>query len=238
MILIQCSAVINNTMFSYLRQAFRPPNILPSTNVFNNLGSALVNQVRHFAGRKGGAKRMKYNDFPHTPRQSGFGKKMEFFWPKGYRTQRMAVWENSRQHVLYDNSRKRWMTMWYRNGIQRFKTFSARHRVDKFEKSRQKAIILFHQLKMANKLGTPKPDVCNSGVRGVFMDRWEQAWVARWHDCGLQKLSVFKIGQLGFDQAYKSAVATRLKKTRETHRFVFQRFRWRGKSKMYGTART
>ena len=84
----------------------------------------------------------------------------------------------------------------------------------------------------------PKPDVANSGVRGVFMDRWENAWVARWNDCGLNKYSMFKINTLGFEQSFKAAVATRLRKTKETHRFVFQRFRWKGKSKRYGTART
>ena len=180
---------------------------------------------------------MKKNDYAHTPKQTGFGKKIEFFWPKGYRVQRLAVWENSRQHVLYDNSRRRWMTMWYRHGIQRFKTFSTKQRADKFEKSRQKAIILYHQLRMANKLGTPKPDVTNSGVRGVFMDKWEQAWVARWNDCGLNRFSMFKIGQLGFDQAYKAAVATRTRKVKEQHEFKFQRFRWKGKAHRYGTSR-
>ena len=57
------------------------------------------------------------------------------------------------------------------------------------------SILLFQQLKNANKLGKPKPDVTFSGVRGVIWDNCERAWVCRWGESGLQRYQVFHVNE-------------------------------------------
>lgn len=194
-------------------------------------------QVR-FAGRIGGCKRKKKGDMSRTVHQKGLGKRMEMFWPKdGHRT-RTPFYENSRRHVIWDHRLRRWMVMWYRHGIQVFKTFSARGGSIKFEQSRMRAIIFFQQLQNSGKLGRPKPDVCRSGVRGVYFDKDERAWVARVRHQGLRTHTVFSTQELGFEQAFKDAVRTRVQKVRDQHQFYLQRTRWKGKRRHLGTHQT
>eukprot|EP00929_Paragymnodinium_shiwhaense_P062218 TRINITY_DN31061_c0_g1_i2.p1 TRINITY_DN31061_c0_g1~~TRINITY_DN31061_c0_g1_i2.p1 ORF type:complete len:322 (+),score=25.68 TRINITY_DN31061_c0_g1_i2:46-966(+) len=190
-----------------------------------------------FAGRILGLKRKKKNCRPRTVWQKGLGKRMEMFWPKRAHRTRVPLYENSRQHVIFDHRFKRWLVMWYRHGMQVFRSFPA-HPAVKFERARAKAIVFYKQLKNAGKLGRPKPDACRSGVRGVFFDIEERAWVARWSDSGRKKNAVYSTIDKPFQQAYRQAVECRLEAVRRNHQFVFQRTRWKGQRKPLGTPHT
>jgi len=196
-----------------------------------------VHQVR-FAGRIGGCKRKKKGDMTRTVHQKGLGKRLEMYWPKDAHRTRTPFYENSRRHVIWDHRLRRWMVMWYRHGIQVFKSFSARGGSSKFEQSRMRAIIFFQQLQNSGKLGRPKPDICRSGVRGVYFDKDERAWVARVRHLGLRTHTVFSTQELGFEQAFKDAVRTRVQKVRDQHQFYLQRTRWKGKRRPLGTPQT
>jgi len=199
------------------------------------LPSAITVQVRA-AGRMGGFKRKRKNSRMKTVHQKGLGKRMEWFWPKGtYRT-RVPCFENSRRHVIYDSCRKRWLVMWYRHGIQVFKAFKGKGRL--FEQGRARAVLFYKLLKNVGKLGRPKPDQCRSGVRGVYFDKEEKAWVARWSDCGMKKYAVYDTQEVGFQHAYREAVRVRIQSVRQNHQFVFQRTRWRGYRHPLGTSTT
>mmetsp|Transcript_81956 Transcript_81956/g.244429 ORF Transcript_81956/g.244429 Transcript_81956/m.244429 type:complete len:320 (+) Transcript_81956:49-1008(+) len=210
-------------------------SLAPSPPATSLLGPRVV-QARG-AGRTGGFKRKRKAVRPRTVHQKGLGKRMEFFWPRpnAHRT-RIPMYENSRQHVIFDHSRRRWMVMWYRNGIQVFRAFKARHGY--FEQGRAKAILFFKQLQHAGKLGRPKPDQCRSGVRGVYFDKEERAWVARWSDCGLKKYAVYGTQEMGFAEAYRAAVHTRIQSVRQNHQFILQRTRWKGQRRPLGTPQT
>jgi len=169
-----------------------------------------------------------------TVQQKGLGKRMEMYWPSQQHRTRVPLYENSRGHVIWDDRLSRWMVMWYRHGMQVFRTFSCRDK-SKFEQSRMRAILFYQQLQNYGKLGKPKPDQCRSGVRGVFFDKEERSWVSRWSDCGLKKYAVFSTEEKGFAEAYSAAVKTRVQTVRQNHQFVFQRTRWRGKRQPLGT---
>ncbi|CAE8590593.1 unnamed protein product [Polarella glacialis] len=196
----------------------------------------LAQQVR-CAGRKGGYKRKKKAMRPRTVHQRGLGKRMEFYWPKhdAHRT-RVPLYENSRRHVIWDHRMRKWMVMWYRHGIQVFRSFPAKG--GKFEQGRARAILFFQQLQNYGKLGRPKPDQCRSGVRGVYFDKEEKAWVARWSNCGMKTYAVYGTQELGFQTAYRDAVKHRIQSVRQNHQFVFQRTRWKGQRRPLGTPQT
>mmetsp|Transcript_5217 Transcript_5217/g.11617 ORF Transcript_5217/g.11617 Transcript_5217/m.11617 type:complete len:297 (+) Transcript_5217:61-951(+) len=201
------------------------------------LSKPTVAQAR-FAGRLLGCKRKRKNCRTRTVHQKGLGKRMEFKWIKRAPRTRVPMYENSRRHVIWDHHKRRWMVMWYRHGIQVFRTFSARANSHRWEQSRQRAIIFYNMLKQGGKLGRPKPDQCRSGVRGVFFDKEERAWVARWNDMGLKKFAVFSTEDHGFSEAYTRAVQTRVQHVRQQHQFMFQRTRWRGQRQHFGSPRT
>lgn len=169
-----------------------------------------------------------------TVQQKGLGKRMEMYWPSQQHRTRVPLYENSRGHVIWDDRLSRWMVMWYRHGMQVFRTFSCRDK-SKFEQSRMRAILFYQQLQNYGKLGKPKPDQCRSGVRGVFFDKEERSWVSRWSDSGLKKYAVFSTEEKGFAEAYSAAVKTRVQTVRQNHQFIFQRTRWRGKRQPLGT---
>lgn len=146
------------------------------------------------------------------------------------------MYENSRRHVIYDHSKKKWMVMWYRHGMQVFRAFPAKN--GRFEQGRACAIMFFQTLLRAGKLGKPKPDQCRSGVRGVYFDKEERAWVARWSHSGLKKYAVYSTEKHGFQPAYTEAVSTRVQSVRANHQFVFQRTRWRGQRRPLGQRQT
>jgi hypothetical protein len=133
---------------------------------------------------------------------------------------------------------KKWLVMWYRHGMQVFKAFGAGSPGIKFEQGRMRALTFFRQLQISGKLGRPKPDQCRSGVRGVVFDREERAWVARWSHCGMRMNAVYGTQELGFEEAYRSAVRSRINAIRDQHKFVFQRTRWKGKRRPLGTMQT
>lgn len=170
---------------------------------------------------------------PRTVHQKGLGKRMEMCWPnKDMNRTRLPLYENSRRHVIWDHRMRKWMVMWYRNGIQVFRAFKGRSGM--FEQGRAHAVQFFQKLQSAHKLGRPKPDQCRSGVRGVYFDKPERAWVARWSDCGLKKYAVYGTQEMGFAEAYKAAVQTRIQSVRQQHQFVFQRTRWKGQRRPLG----
>merc|ERR1719213_1236198 len=107
--------------------------------------------------------------------------------------------------------------------MQVFRSFTARTPSIKFEQSRMRAITFFQQLSNAGKLGRPKPDQCRSGVRGVVFDRDERAWVARWNHLGMRMHAVYDTQEIGFEEAYRSAVQSRIHAMRDQHKFMFQR---------------
>jgi len=220
--------------------SFRPLTTIISastTSLRQALPSITMQQSRTFAGRAGGFKRKKKASRPRTIHQKGLGKRMEMFWPQhdSHRL-RIPMYENSRRHVIYAHHLKRWMVMWYRNGIQVFRTFPARGA--RFEQGRMCAILFYEKLKEARKLGVPKPDQCRSGVRGVFFDKEERSWVARWSSSGLKKYAVYNTEELGFQDAYRKAIETRVQSIRQQHQFVFQRTRWRGQRRPLGQLQT
>lgn len=196
----------------------------------------LAQQARA-AGRTGGFKRKKKASRTRTVHQRGLGKRMEMYWPQhdSHRT-RVPLYENSRRHVIWDHRLRKWMVMWYRNGIQVFRAFGGRG--IKFEQGRACAILFYKQLLHAGKLGKPKPDQCRSGVRGVFFDKDERAWVTRWTHCGLVKFGVYKTEEMGFKEAYEAAVRQRTTVLRQYHQFVFQRTRWKGQRRPLGQSQT
>lgn len=196
----------------------------------------LFTQVRH-AGRVLGLKRKKKNERPRTVHQTGLGKRMEFFWPKKAHRTRVPLYENSRRNLIWDHRMRRWMVMWYRDGIQVFRNFHAKEG-SQFEQARSRAILFLKQLQQAGKLGRPKPDIGRSGVRGVYFDPLERSWVARWSDCGMKKYAVYSTVDMGFKDAYQAAVHTRISSIRRNHMFVMQRTRWAGHRKPLGTFRT
>ncbi|CAJ1329785.1 unnamed protein product, partial [Effrenium voratum] len=195
-------------------------------------------QVR-FAGRKLGMKRLRKNARPRTVHQKGLGKRVEMYWPvHDMFRMRIPMYDNSRRHVIYDHHMKRWMVMWYRNGMQVFRWFGARG--SKFEQARTRAILFFEELRRSGKLGRPKPDQCRSGVRGVFFDKQEKAWVARFSNCGMKTYAMFSTEdpELGFRGAYEKAIAVRIQSVRQNHQFVLQRTRYKGQRRPLGTPQT
>ncbi|CAK9034136.1 unnamed protein product [Durusdinium trenchii] len=138
--------------------------------------------------------------------------------------------------VIYDHRMRRWMVMWYRHGVQVFRWFNARG--SQFEQGRTRAILFFKQLQLGGKLGSPKPDQCRSGVRGVFFDKQEKSWVARWSNCGIKTYAMFSTEDLGFQEAYNKAIERRIHNVRQNHQFMFQRTRWKGQRRPLGTPHT
>ncbi|CAD7972000.1 unnamed protein product [Amoebophrya sp. A120] len=132
------------------------------------------------------------------------------------------------------------MTMWYKDGMQVFKRHGGnRARSEGFERARMRALLLYKQLKVANKLGKPKPDVTFSGVRGVIWDRVERAWVCRWGESGLQRWHAFPVNaETPFQEAYTQAVRMRLQVLQRNHQFVMQRTRWKNLRDWLGTNKT
>lgn len=101
-----------------------------------------------------------------------------------------------------------------------------------------RAILFYKQLRLASKLGTPKPDVCFSGVRGVHFDKLDRAWVARWGESGMQRFKLFGVGgESTFSDAYSKAVKTRMSVLARQHQFVMQRHRWKNDKAWMGTNR-
>eukprot|EP00435_Cladocopium_sp_Y103_P057197 s1141_g19.t1 len=143
----------------------------------------MAQQVR-FAGRKLGLKRKRKNSRTR---------------PEALERSQELRYENSRRHVIYDHRMKKWMVMWYRNGMQVFRWFTAKG--SRFESggwvARTRAILFYKQLQLGGKLGTPKPDQCRSGVRGVFFDKQEKSWVARWSNCGMKTYAMFNTEEIG-----------------------------------------
>jgi hypothetical protein len=163
---------------------------------------------------------------------------MELYWSPEQRRMRVPFYQNSRPNFVYDARFRQWLVMWYRHGLQVFKGFKVRRRSERFEKARMEALVLHNQLDKSGKLGRSGPDRALSGVRGVMYDKLENAWVTNWMETGTRRYAVYPVSSNGFDEAYKEAVATRIKKLRENYQFTLQRTRIRGPRTYLGTSRT
>jgi hypothetical protein len=205
-----------------------------------NLGTSLLRIQQCFGATvsKLGFKRKRKNQYLKSPSQTGTAKRLELFWTPEQRRMRVPFYQNARPNFIYDARMRQWLVMWYRHGIQVFKSFKIRRRSERFEKARMEALVLHNQLEKSGKLGRSGPDRALSGVRGVMYDRDENAWVSNWMETGTRRYAIYPVTKNGFDEAYKEAVATRLKKLRENYQFTLQRTRIRGPRTYLGTSRT
>ncbi|KAF8820582.1 AP2 domain transcription factor AP2IX-6 [Cardiosporidium cionae] len=242
---MQAQSFLSNTAISFSQLANPLPSQIEAEHFLYKLGSdghryfqvlggvqnrllqssGHIQQQRFFAGRSGGMKRKKTR---HSPRviQTGLGRRFEFFWPKKSRRLRIPMYANSRPNLVYDQHLKRWLVTWYRNGIQVFRPFSCKE--GKFEVARKRALTLLKHLKgIKATRRLPAPDVNRSGVRGIYFDSDERLWVAVWNQAGIRRFKAFPVLQMGFDSAFRAAVAVRKQKVAENHQFVMQRSRWR-----------
>lgn len=210
------------------------------TNHFSSLCTTVIAGVRSFGATaaKLGFKRKRKNQYLKTPFQTGTAKRMELYWTPEQRRMRVPFYQNTRPNFVYDARLKQWLVMWYRHGMQVFKAFKIRRRSERFEKARMEALVLHNQLEKSGKLGRSGPDRALSGVRGVMYDREENAWVTNWMESGTRRYAIYPVTTNGFDEAYKKAVSTRLKKLRINYQFSLQRTRIRGPRTYLGTSRT
>ncbi|CAG9471838.1 transcription factor with AP2 domain(s), putative [Plasmodium vivax] len=98
---------------------------------------------KFFSGRSGGLKRRKKRKDERVINTCA-GKRLEFFYPKKKRRQRIGLIQNSRKNIVYDNVLKRFLVYYYKQGIQVFRSFSCKKKRN-FESARNKAIILSKQ---------------------------------------------------------------------------------------------
>lgn len=102
------------------------------------------------------------------------------------------------------------------------------------EGARSRALLFLRQLQREKKIDSEfrltravKPEVSRSGVGGVYFDSEERLWVCVWKEAGLRRFRAFSAISLGFDEAYRAAVATRRQKLAETKVFQPPRLRKR-----------
>ncbi|ANQ09654.1 Transcription factor with AP2 domain(S) [Plasmodium coatneyi] len=109
------------------------------------LGGSLFScqDKKYFSGRSGGLKRRKKRKDERVINTCA-GKRLEFFYPKKKRRQRIGLIQNSRKNIVYDNVLKRFLVYYYKQGIQVFRSFSCKKKRN-FESARNKAIILSKQ---------------------------------------------------------------------------------------------
>ncbi|EUD65009.1 hypothetical protein C922_04637 [Plasmodium inui San Antonio 1] len=98
---------------------------------------------KFFSGRSGGLKRRKKRKDERVINTCA-EKRLEFFYPKKKRRQRIRLIQNSRKNIVYDNVLKRFLVYYYKQGIQVFRSFSCKKKRN-FESARNKAIILSKQ---------------------------------------------------------------------------------------------
>ncbi|CRH02300.1 transcription factor with AP2 domain(s), putative [Plasmodium relictum] len=101
------------------------------------------NDIKLFSGRSGGLKRKKKRKEERMVNTCS-AKRLEFFYPKKKRRQRIGLIQNSRKNIVYDNILKRFLVYYYKQGIQVFRSFSCKKKKN-FESARNKAIILSKQ---------------------------------------------------------------------------------------------
>lgn len=180
---------------------------------------------------------------------------MEFYWPRAQRLLRVPMQQNSRPSLVYDLRFKRFLCKWTANGMHVFRPFSCRSRCSGrdggrgvqaagaafgharaggLEAARAKALLLLRQLRRQGKLTecldssqATKPEVNRSGVRGVYFEPEERLWVAVWKDAGIRRFRAFSVVEMGFEAAYKAAVAVRRQQLAMNYEFCLQRHRRR-----------
>ncbi|GFE53040.1 transcription factor with AP2 domain(s) [Babesia ovis] len=206
-------------------------------------------QARQFAGRQRGLKRRKSKKEPRRIQQA-VGRRLELFYPKGARKTRVRLVQNSRGNVVYDPVLRRFLVMYYKQGVQVFRQFRARG--SRFEIARSRAIAFARQMaeeylrrystrpgvvdgsvpspvgsniiNLENKL---QPDCNLSGVRGVFFDTKTSAWAVSYKDAGVRKYRLFPTRELGFQNSYTQAVEFLRFALYRNHQFLHRRTRTR-----------
>ncbi|CDR97205.1 hypothetical protein, conserved [Babesia bigemina] len=209
----------------------------------------LAEQVRHFAGRQRGLKRRKSKSEPRRI-QRAVGRRLELFYPKRARRTRIRLVQNSRGNVIFDPVLRRFLVVYYKQGVQVFRQFRATG--SRFEIARSRAIAFARQMaeehlrryrarpgasddalpspvgsniiNLENKL---QPDCNLSGVRGVFFDAKSGAWVAVYKDAGVRKYRLFPTRELGFQNSYSQAVEFLRFALYRNHQFLHRRTRTR-----------
>ncbi|ORM42367.1 uncharacterized protein BXIN_1109 [Babesia sp. Xinjiang] len=206
-------------------------------------------QWRHFAGRQRGLKRRKSKKEPRRIQQA-VGRRLELFYPKGARKTRVRLIQNSRGNVVFDPVLRRFLVIYYKQGVQVFRQFRAVG--SKFEIARSRAIAFARQMatehlrrynarpgavdgsvtdpigsnwiNLENKL---QPDCNLSGVRGVFFDTKTSAWAVAYKDAGVRKYRLFPTRELGFQNSYTQAVDFLRFALYRNHQFLHRRTRTR-----------
>ncbi|SCP03165.1 transcription factor with AP2 domain(s), putative [Plasmodium malariae] len=128
-----------NNIYPYYKSNY----YINKNNVFVDMESLFCNDKKFFSGRSVGLKRKKKRKDERVI-NTCLGKRLEFFYPKKKRRQRIGLIQNSRKNIVYDNILKRFLVYYYKQGIQVFRSFSCKKK-RKFESARNKAIILSKQ---------------------------------------------------------------------------------------------
>eukprot|EP00371_Babesia_bovis_P002893 XP_001611540.1 hypothetical protein [Babesia bovis T2Bo] len=206
-------------------------------------------QCRQFAGRQRGLKRRKTKKEPRRIQQA-VGRRLELFYPKKARKTRIRLIQNSRGNVIYDPVLKRFLVMYYKQGVQVFRQFRAKG--SKFEIAKSRAIAFARQMAeehlrrytarpgvtestIPNPVGSNvinlesklQPDCNLSGVRGVFFDDKTSAWAVSYKDAGVRKYRLFPTLDLGFQNSYTQAVEFLRFTLYRNHQFLHRRTRTR-----------
>ncbi|KAK1933162.1 hypothetical protein X943_002453 [Babesia divergens] len=224
------------------------PDILSRNVPFIRKMPWLRMSMRSFAGRQRGLKRRKSKKEPRRIQQA-VGRRLELFYPKRARRTRIRLVQNSRGNLIYDPILNRFLVVYYKQGVQVFRQFTAKG--SRFEIARSRAIAFARQ--MANEhlkrfaarpnatpdgaqpVGTNiinmdqklQPDCNLSGVRGVFFDAKTGAWVAVYKDAGIRKYRLFPTKQLGFQTSYTQAIEFLRFTLYRNHQFLHRRTRTR-----------
>ncbi|GIX61656.1 transcription factor with AP2 domain, putative [Babesia caballi] len=206
-------------------------------------------QLRPFAGRQRGLKRRKNKKEPRRIQQA-VGRRLELFYPKGARKTRVRLVQNARGNVVFDPVLRRFLVVYYKQGVQVFRQFRAHG--SRFEIARSRAIAFARQMaeehlrrynarpgaangqavapvgsNIINLESKLQPDCNLSGVRGVFFDAKSGAWAAVYKDAGLRKYRLFPTRELGFQSSYAQAVEFLRFALYRNHQFLHRRTRTR-----------
>uniref|UniRef100_A0A1E1XGZ0 AP2/ERF domain-containing protein n=1 Tax=Amblyomma aureolatum TaxID=187763 RepID=A0A1E1XGZ0_9ACAR len=204
---------------------------------------------RGFAGRQRGLKRRKSKKEPRRIQQA-VGRRLELFYPKGARKTRVRLVQNSRGNVVFDPVLRRFLVVYYKQGVQVFRQFRAHG--SRFEIARSRAIAFARQMaddhlrrynaRPASAERSPtspigsniinlddklQPDCNLSGVRGVFFDTKSSSWAAAYKEAGVRKYRLFPTRDLGFQTSYTQAIEFLRFTLYRNHQFLHRRTRTR-----------
>ncbi|KAK2197996.1 AP2-ERF domain [Babesia duncani] len=206
----------------------------------------------HEKRRQRGLKRRKSKKEPKRI-QEAVGRRLELFYPAKARPIRIRLVQNSRGNVIFDPVFRKFRVMYYKQGIQVFRSFGG-----KFELARSKAIAFANQMadvyreRLLNYMSkyqgddsskdmqpSPlesniinyklklQPDCNLSGLRGVFFNDKIGCWVVGFKEAGVRKYREFSVHTLGFQEAYCEAINFARFSLYRNHQFQLKRHRVR-----------